>query len=259
VNATANTPVAGPRRFVAAFVGLLILAGCGTAAVPTPSGSAVAPTGAPAASASGATGSPVAGGPLVELAVAKLNGEPLVTHFKETATGDSNGKTVIAVIEGDIDGKDLAYRLSGTSNGESVDFELILVGDAAWGRQGGGPWTKTPASQVKSSTDSLVAAIRTVHDPSQLADLGVQTIEGRDLHHLTAAVEIPYSVSTGAKGRYDDFDIWVEADGTPVLVSTAFSGDLGSVAATGTTEIRFSNFGGPITILPPTDAPSAKP
>ena len=238
---------------------LVILAGCGAAATPVAPGSSMPGTSSGHPSGPTASASLVAGGPLVEMAVAKLNADPLVTHFKETATGDSDGKTVIAVIEGDIDGKDLAYRLSGTSDGKPVDFELILVGDTAWGRQGGGAWAKTPAPEVKRSTDSLVAAIRTVHDPSQLIDLGVQTIEGRDLHHLTAAVEIPYSVSTGAKGRYDDFDIWVQADGTPVLVSTAFSAELGSVKATGTTEIRFSNFGRPITILPPADAPTAKP
>ena len=246
------------RKRLAAGLVFLILGGCGTAASPTPtpsgSPSAAAPSAPPSASASF-----VAGGPLVEQAVAKLNRDPLVTHFKETATGDSAGKKVIATIEGDIDGKDISYHVSGTSAGQAVDFTLVLVGDTAWGRQGGGAWTATPASQVKDSIDSLVGAIRLIHDPSQLADLGPQTIEGRDLHHLTAAVEIPYSVSTGAKGRYDVFDIWVEADGTPVLVSTAFSGELGTATATGTTEIRFSNFGGPITIVPPVDAPSAKP
>jgi hypothetical protein len=256
---------AGPmptRLAAAALCAALVVAACGTAASPSPSPAAPTsspPAGPSAAPSSSASPSLVAGGPLVELAVAKLNSDPLVTHFKETATGDSAGRTVIATLEGDISGKDMAYHLSGTSAGQAVDFELVLVGDTAWGRQGGGAWSATPAADVKGSIDSLVGAIRLIHDPAQLADLGPQTIEGRDLRHLTAAVEIPYSVSTGAKGRYDAFDIWVEADGTPVLVSTAFSGELGSTRATGTTEIRFSNFGGPITIVPPVDAPSLKP
>ena len=51
-------------------------------------------------------------------------------------------------------------------------------------------------------------------------------------------------------GTYDSFDIWVEEDGTPVLARGKISvvGAYG-MEIKGTSELRFSKFGGPIEIV----------
>ena len=98
----------------------------------------------------------------------------------------------------------------------------------------------------------LVQNMRLVTDPLDLRYVGVEEVDGRDLHHLTASRTIPYAPAAGGSGQYDVFDIWVEEDGTPVLAMTAFSAtDPNGVAVNGTTNFEFSNVGGPIEIVAP--------
>ena len=61
-------------------------------------------------------------------------------------------------------------------------------------------------------------------------------------------------MNIGQTGTFDTFDIWIEEDGTPVLASGKVSaiGPYG-VDIKGTSEFRFSKFGGPLAIAAPKD------
>ena len=108
--------------------------------------------------------------------------------------------------------------------------------------------------------DNLVNAMRLTTDPADLRYVGLETVEGRQLHHLTSSRPIPYTPANGGTGQYDVFDVWIEEDGTPVLARTAFSAtDAAGNKANGTTEFRYSKFGGPIQIVAPAVAPTASP
>ena len=71
--------------------------------------------------------------------------------------------------------------------------------------------------------DILIQAVRPVADPSDLSYVGVETVDGRELHHLTANGMIAYRPAAGGTGNLDAFDIWVEEDRTPVLAKATLS------------------------------------
>ena len=251
-------------RLAALSAVTLLVVACGPAASPA------SPTVAPSAAASpsiaaspslAASPSAVAGGPIVELAVAKLNARPFRAHVEEIATAEttpaSSSGTVNVTMAGDFNDQDLSVHLSGTSAGTVLDLELAVVGDTAWVRQGSAAWTSAPRSSVASSLESMIVALQLVHDPKQLQEVGIESVDGQSLHHLTKAADIPYTVTTGTIGSYDALDLWVRDDGTPVKLTARFTGKQGSVTASGTIEVRFSRFGETIEIKPPEAAPSA--
>lgn len=225
-------------------VGLLLVA-CGSS---TPSATA---------------GGSATGGPLAEALVRKMATDPLVVHVEQTAT--ANGvvagatRSLTGTISGDISGKDVALHLTAAGNGQSVDQEIVVVGDTAYTRRNGGAWSSGPSSATAASIDGLIKAIRLIDDPAKLRDVGVETVDGVQLHHLVGA-GIPYQPASGGTGHYDAFDIWVTDDGTPVKAKTTFSAtDASGNATTGTTDLAYSKFGGPLPIVAPSVVPSAAP
>ena len=252
-----------PALFVLA--GLIATAGCaasGASPVP-PTASPAAPSALPvvtpaATPASSATVAPSlgqSGGPLAEALVAALTADPLILHVEQVASATATGAgTVDVTLSADIDGDDLAfiYHIA-TPQGETSQ-ELRVIGDQAY-LLDGAAWKAVPRSVVQSSIDGMMEAIRFIDDPTMLRDVGVESIDGRDLHHLTASRTIDYTPAAGGTGQYDVFDVWVEEDGTPVLVKTAFSAESNGTKATGTTDFTFSDVGGPIEIATPSVAP----
>jgi hypothetical protein len=249
---------------------VLALAACSTAPASSAGPSVAPPSGAtpaatpPAAPAPTAAASATAGGPLAAAVVAKLAADPLILHLEQVATAKTTvNQTEVSAdvtLSGDLDGADMALTIKGTSGGQALDQEIVVVGDKAYVRQSGGPWSSAPRSVVASTLTNLVTSIRLVSDPADLREVGVETIEGRSLHHLTASRTIPYAPAAGGTGQYDVFDIWVQDDGTPVIAKTAFSATAtGGTKASGTTDFRFTNVGGPIDIVAPSVAPSAAP
>lgn len=246
---------------------LLVIAACSNAPASSPSppsapsvAASVAPSTAVSAPASDAASQTAGGGPLAETVVAKLAKEPLVLHVEQVATVETtvNGTKVSAnvTLTGDVKGPDLSLTFAGTSGGQAIDQDLVVVGDTAYVRTGDGPWSTSPRSIVEATLANLIKAIRLVDDPQDLRNVGVETIDGQSLHHLTANGTIPYAPSSGGTGQYDIFDMWVLDDGTPVLVKTAFSAtDVAGNKATGTTDFKFSKFGGPIEIAAPSVGP----
>lgn len=255
-----------PKRLVGTLCGLLVLAGCGPAATPSiPAGvpASVAPsTGLPSASPA-PSGSALAGGSVPERVVALLQSDTFVGHVDQVTTGTtvagSKSNEVKVTLTLDVDGADLSAHLGGTSAGQTIDTDIVIVGRTGYVRSNGGAWKTAPRAAVAGSVASLITALTLVTSAAQLKDLGVETVDGRSLHHLTAASTIPYTTSSGTVGQYDTFEFYVEEDGTPVLFKSSFTGTQRGVTISGTTELRYSKIGGPITIVPPADAPSAKP
>jgi hypothetical protein len=199
------------------------------------------------------------GDPHAVALVTALSSVPLITHLEQTATAvQGNGTTADVTLSADISGDDMSMRLSTSFAGKTTEQDVVAVGDWAYTRTDGGVWSRSPRAISAAALDGVIKAIRLTDDPADLRYVGVETIDGKQLDHLTASRRIPYP-STGATGQFDAFDVWTEADGTPVLAKTAFSATSNAVKITGTTESHYSKFGGPIEIAAPSVAPSAAP
>ncbi len=243
-------------RSAAIVACLALLAGCG----PAPEPSTAARTAGPAPSIA-ATPSPAptaaVGGPYAEAVIAALGAEDLTTHVFQTAEltstiGDME-QSLTATMDGDISGEDVAFVLSIGIGGEEVTQELRVLGDTAWVRQDD-EWISAPRRTVDATVAGLLDNIRVVEDPSQLRYVGPETIDGQALHRLAAVGEVPYLPASGGTGRYEALDVWIEEDGTPVLVRGRFTAeDAAGNVGSGSTEIRFSAFGDPVEIEPPVE------
>ena len=200
-----------------------------------------------------------AGGPFADALVAALGAEELVTHIKQSAsvtTSAAPDVPITATLEGDIAGQDLAMVIGLSAQGVDQVQELVIVGDSAYTRLDGGEWITAPRAAVADSLVGLLDNLRVVEDAGHLRYVGLEEFEGRQLHHLTAATDIPYTPSTGGTGQFRALDVWMEEDGTPVVIRGDFTAvDGAGNEGQGSSEMRFSNFGGPIEIKPPEDAP----
>ena len=217
----------------------------------SPSGGSVAPSAAP-------------GGKVAEAVIAALHADPFKAHVEESilASTITNGAriTITAKAVGDVSGKDAAIRTSGTGNGPPTDEQIVTVGDVAWLKATSAQtWEVHPRSVVAPSLDGLLSTIQPLDDPLQLQDLGVETVDGVSVHHLTAVGAVAYHSLNGIDGVYDNFDIWATADGIPVDMKATFSEIQGIDSITGSTEVRYTKVGGPITITPPAGAPTLAP
>jgi len=194
-----------------------------------------------------------AGGPYAEALVAKLASDPLVLHLEQVASATTPAGEVEATLSADFSGNDLDLTMQLTTAGGGVDMDMVIVDETAYVRQReDADWTSVPRNVAEAEIAGLVQNMRLVSDPLDLAYVGPEVVDGRELHHLTASRAIPYAPGAGGTGQYDVFDIWIEEDGTPVLAKTAFSAtDPTGVEVSGTTNFEFSNFGEPIEIVAP--------
>ncbi len=249
------------------LVGALVVtvAACGDTATATPSATdatppdpSVATTPAPSADAAEPPAPSATveggGGPVAEAVVARLQADPLIVHVDQVQTVSAGGQDASVVASIDFDGEDIHAVMSVSSLGKSTVQEVVIVGDDAWVRPATtGPFTKVATTALGGLVDQLYTSVRLLSDPQSIRLVGPETIGGMDLQHLTAAGTIPYAPATG-EGQYDAFDLWALDDGTPVIARTEFSAtDATGVDASGASDFEFSNFGGPITIEPPTD------
>lgn len=201
---------------------------------------------------------------MAEALIRTLRADPFIAHVEETVVTRTTTRAlainITAQAIGDVSGKDVALHVTGTGNGPAVDQELVSVGDAVWIRRGGSTtWEVHRRSVAASAIDGVLATIRLIDDPNQLIDVGIEEIDGQQLHHLTAAGSIAYTSADGAAGAYDRFEVWATAEGIPVLAKGAFSASLGTDSVIGNVDVRYSNVGGPITIAAPAGAPRLTP
>ncbi len=151
----------------------------------------------------------------------------------------------------DLAGRDLRSVFIVKQSGKTTRSDLIIVGKTAYARTGGSGWKKAPRNGFEKDITDIIKGIRLIDDPADLRYVGLETVDKRELHHLTAAKAIPYLAANGATGKYDAFDIWIDEAGTPVLVKATYSARLGTLTVKGTTRYQFSHFGGPLKIAPP--------
>lgn len=189
--------------------------------------------------------------------VAALASDPLVLHAvqttKATASYNAESAKLNTTMTMDLSDRDHhMHVVSKTPAGKTVKTDLIVVGKSAYVRIGGAKWTKTPRTDYERSRTDIVRAFQLVRNPSLIRYVGLETIDKRKLHHLTAVQDLPFITVTGMTGTYTRFDVWVEEDGTPVLVKGKFTTviDYG-IEITGNSEMRISKFGGPIKIVAP--------
>jgi hypothetical protein len=235
-------------------------------ASPRPSGSASGGGGSSGVSSSGGSvgPSPSPGGKVAEALIKVLHANPFQTHFNEKILASSlTGATRITLTanaEGDVSGQDVAVHTTGTGNGPPTDEQIVTIGNVAWTRAAGATaWDVNPRSAVSSSVDGLLNAIRLIDDPNQIADLGVETVDGQSVHHLTGIGAVAYNSIDGVAGAYDTFDVWTTAAGVPVTMHATFSDATNGNQITGSTDITYSKVGGPITITAPAGAPTLAP
>jgi hypothetical protein len=232
-----------------------------------PSASSLAASGSSGSTSPGASaapGSAAPGGKVAEAVIAALHADPFKAHVEESilASTITNGAriTITAKAVGDVSGKDAAIRTSGTGNGPPTDEQIVTVGDVAWLKAtAANTWEVHPRSVVAPSLDGLLSTVQPLDDPLQLQDLGVETVDGVSVHHLTAVGAVAYHSLNGIDGVYDNFDIWATAEGIPVDMKATFSEIQGIDSITGSTEVRYTKVGGPITITPPAGAPTLAP
>jgi hypothetical protein len=182
--------------------------------------------------------------------------EPLILHVeqtvKATAALDAQSKKIDATMTLDLSDRDLSMHLETTAEKKTTKLDIVVVGTAAYARVGSAHWTQGSRSNFEQSIADIATALQPIKNPASLRYVGVETIDKRKLVHLTAAKTFPYISADGQRGTYDSFDIWVEEDGTPVLARGKISmvGAYG-MEIKGTSELRFSKFGGPIEIVAP--------
>jgi hypothetical protein len=197
----------------------------------------------------------------VDALVAKLATDPLVLHSDQTTTGtasyDSQTENLSAELNSTVtmDLSDRDYNMhmvSKTPAGKTVKSDLVVVGKYVYARLDKGKWIKSSRVEYERSRTDVALAYRLVRSPAYLRYVGLETVDKRKLHHITAIRDLPYISMTGMSGTYTLLDFWVEEDGTPVLIKGTFTTvvDYG-IEITGTSEVRFSKFGGPIKIVAP--------
>ena len=196
--------------------------------------------------------------------MAALHVNPFIAHVEESVLASTltNGRrlTITASAVGDVSGRDVAIRTTGTGNGPATDEQVVAVGDVSWIRPAKATtWEVHPRTFVAPSLDGLLSAVQPLDDPQVLVDTGVETLDGASVHHLTAVGAVAYHSLNGIDGVYDSFDVWATDKGIPVLVKATFSEFQGINSITGSTEIRYSKVGGPIAITPPEGAPTLAP
>ena len=186
--------------------------------------------------------------------MAAFEADPLVLHVvqtvKATAAYEAESEKVDSTMTLDLSDRDLNMHLETTAAKKTTKADLIVVGTAVYARVGKDHWSQGARSNFEQSIADIAEALQPVRKSTYLGYVGVEPIDKRQLVHLTAVKAFPYIAADGQRGTYDSFDIWVEEDGTPVLARGKISmvGAYG-MEIKGTSELRFSKFGGPIEIV----------
>lgn len=227
---------------------LAVLA-CSGAAPPTPAPATARPTPTPAPSVD-------LSAKYAKAMIAAFAADPLVLHVVQTvnatAAYEAESKKIDATMTLDLSDRDLNMHLETTAAKKTTKMDLVVLGRSVYARIGSDRWTQGTRSNFEQSIADIAKALQPIKNPTYLGYVGVETIDKRQLVHLTAVKPFPYVSADGQRGTYDSFDIWIEEDGTPVRAKGKISvvGAYG-IEIKGTSELTFSKFGGPIEIVAP--------
>jgi hypothetical protein len=151
-----------------------------------------------------------------------------------------------------VNGGDSSYSVTAKLLGVTESADYVVVGARAWSRSNGGQWTQTQATG--KTLPVLVAGLI-------LADTGIETHLGRQLHHLTVAnpSDVDLSAFGIAPGSRDNLTVslsfWTENDGTPAGMTIVAGFDqkiLGTPShENATIDLTIEALSG-VTITPPT-------
>jgi hypothetical protein len=227
----------------------LALLACSSAAPPTPAPATAPPAPTPAPSVD-------LSAKYAKAMIAAFAADPLVLHVvqtvKATAAYEAESKKIDATMTLDLSDRDLSMHMETTAAKKTTKLDMVVVGRSVYARVGSAHWSQGTRSNFEQSIADIAKALQPIKNPTYLGYVGVETIDKRELVHLTAKKAFPYISADGQRGTYDSFDIWIEEDGTPVLAKGKITviGAYG-IEISGTSELRFSKFGGPIEIVAP--------
>lgn len=227
----------------------LIVAACGGTASPSPSAT---PTPTPTQTVA-PTPTPIDVGAAFLAAVGDPGFSARVVLDGSIEMGVSVGLAGTLLFNG-ADGSTTMTVTFGTTEQQT---DAIVLGGKAWGRQSPGPWLEQDVPSVDDS--SMTTWLR---DLGGLTDEGLETIDGRSLHHLTAGDgPVPLEALGLDPATFIDPDVTVdfyaEPDGTPAIITMdgtwvqAIGGQ--QITVEFTVEMTFSDVGSAITIRAPED------
>ena len=160
---------------------------------------------------------------------------------------------------GEIDGPDSHQVLTVAGAGVSDRSETLTVAGAKYVKRGELWFDETEASQA-AGRGSFGSALRSALD---VVDAGVETRNGRSLHHLTQRTKTPIPVTAiGIDDPEGDgtltIDFYVDEDGTPVIMAmvaewTAVNGSSPTPTRM-SIDFSFADVGGKVVIEPPDQA-----
>ena len=195
------------------------------------------------------------GGPLVALAVERMARTPFRTRIEVRATTvtttDSATTRVDGTQAGAIDDQDFDLKVSATSGGIVSQAHLVAVGNIVYVKVNEAPWQVSDRSNAITEIEATLREIRRTLNAGDLADLGAETLDGQAVHHL--AMTAPGAIHDPRNPLivYDAYELWVLPDGSPVRRKEATHVSQGSLTSTATSEVRYSGFGEPVTIVAP--------
>jgi hypothetical protein len=230
---------------------IVVLAGCGvslpgTSTTPAKPGVAATPT-------------PVidtaAGIKIAKAAVKALNKDPLITHVEQVSNASATikGQTfqMLATMSADFAGPDMRIDADATAINQKLDLRVRVVGKNAWVYDSG-KWHKVKRSKMKAELADMIDSVRIIKDPNDLRYMGSERVGKKDLEHFRVNRTLTYEGGFGITGKYDDFDVWVLTDGTPVKFEATFSAEDAKVGkVNGKMVVDFTKFGGPIKVKAP--------
>jgi hypothetical protein len=246
-----------PIRTTALAMSLaLVVVACGDSgptAVPVSGSPATAAS--PAAEGPSATPSPPATPSPTPVDVAAL-AEAALAATTFTAEAEISGSGTLGKVKSrttgslEIEGRATHVVRTTTTGKTKVKVETITANSTRYAKQKG-VWVELG----EATNSELIAQLRAT---TTMTDLGVETKDGRELHHLQAtlpAVPAELGVSGDAKEATATLDAWVTEDGTPVVltVTATWTQEVGGKTVKGSRVMTFtfSNVGGDITVAPP--------
>lgn len=217
----------------------LALAGCGSSPTPTPAPSV-----------------PATGDQVIAAFLDLVTAPDFTTETTMTASMVAGGVRVNIEASGRLSGNDGEMTMTLSEGQNSLVFEAVFIGDAAYLRAPGAEWQQVERSAINASGAQL-DSFEFLTDAGQLRYRGTTTRAGEEVHEIVNEGAISFAGVDGATpSKVGLLRILVREDGTPISMSYRIEAttqdETGSpVRAVGDVEQTFANVGDPISIEVP--------